>query len=78
MLDATKAPALSTKFGFSGTLDGRLVKYLPQAGERESIVQFLEGSARIDSDPEARMLADAAAIRAGRMPISPRYAVRSR
>jgi hypothetical protein len=49
-------------------LDLRLVNYLLQAGERETVIDFLERSARLREVEKDRLLKDAAAIRQGTMP----------
>jgi hypothetical protein len=51
-------------------LDMRLMHYLLDRGERESVVEFLERSANLRSGDRERLLKDAAAIRAGQMPLS--------
>ncbi len=76
MLDASNAPPSPrldalTFFG----LDTRLANYLLNAGERESVAQFLEKSAALRSADRERLLKDAAAIRAGRMPAGYQYLV---
>ena len=43
---------------------------LLKAGERETVAEFLEGSARLLPAERERFLKDAAAIRAGKMPWS--------
>lgn len=48
----------------------RLTNYLLNAGERESVIAFLEDFATISPTDRDRLLEDAAAIRAGRMPRS--------
>jgi beta-lactamase regulating signal transducer with metallopeptidase domain len=76
MLEAANGPASSSldeRFFFG--LDTRLVNYLLKEGERESVAQFLEKSAGLRSAERDRLLTDAAAIRAGRMPMSYQYMV---
>ena len=55
-------------------LRGRLVEYLLRAGERASVVQYLEKSAERYLPERDRLLKDAAQIRAGVMPLSYQYA----
>jgi hypothetical protein len=55
-------------------LRGRLVEYLLRAGERASVVQYLEKSAERYPTERERLLNDAAQIRAGVMPLSYQYA----
>jgi hypothetical protein len=81
MLEAVNVSA-SEQFALSGAMDfslaGRIVNYLLKAGERESVAEFLERSAQLataDRDRQNRLLKDAAAIRAGVMPLSYQYAV---
>jgi hypothetical protein len=76
MLEAANGPASSSlnERLFFG-LDTRLVNYLLKEGERESVAQFLEKSAGLRSADRDRLLKDAAAIRAGRMPMSYQYMV---
>ena len=76
MLEAANGPAssrLDERFFFG--LDTRLVNYLLKEGERESVAQFLEKSAGLRGVDRDRLLKDAAAIRAGRMPMSYQYMV---
>ena len=54
-------------------LQSRLVNYLLDVGERESVASYLERTAPFDPDSTKRMLADATNIRAGRMPMSYQY-----
>jgi beta-lactamase regulating signal transducer with metallopeptidase domain len=71
MGDAAKASNLSDDFEYaSGSLRSRLANYLLKAGERESVADFLEHTARISTREKDQLLKDAAAIRAGRMPWS--------
>jgi beta-lactamase regulating signal transducer with metallopeptidase domain/tetratricopeptide (TPR) repeat protein len=58
--------------GYMG-LQGRLVNYLLDVGERESVARYLERVATSDPEWTKRMLTDAANIRAGRMPMSYQY-----
>ncbi len=51
-------------------LDMRLMNYLLDRGERDSVAEFLERSADLRSADRERLLKDAAAIRAGQMPLS--------
>jgi hypothetical protein len=76
MLDAPNAPPsprLDALIFFG--LDTRLANYLLKAGERESVAQFLEKSAARRTSEREQLLKDAAAIRAGRMPMSYQYMV---
>jgi hypothetical protein len=80
MLEAARVPA-SEQFGLGGAMDysltSRVVNYLLKAGERESVAEFLERSARLaaaDTDRMNRLLKDSAAVRAGVMPMSYQYA----
>jgi beta-lactamase regulating signal transducer with metallopeptidase domain len=50
-----------------GSLEGRLVRYLIKAGERATIIEFMEKSAAFRPYERERLLKDAAAIRAGLM-----------
>jgi hypothetical protein len=50
-----------------GSLEGRLVRYLVKAGERATIIEFMEKSAAFRPYERERLLKDAAAIRAGLM-----------
>ena len=70
MLEAVNAPASRGLEAYSFGLDGRLVNDLLKEGERETVAEFLEGSARLRSAERERFLKDAAAIRAGKMPMS--------
>lgn len=56
----------------------RLVNYLLKEGERESVVEFLEKSAELRTVERQRLLADAAAVRAGEMPTSYQYVMARR
>lgn len=56
--------------GHSFGLELRLVNDLLKEGERESVAQFLDRSAALRPSDRERRLTDAAAIRAGRMPMS--------
>ena len=49
------------------SLESRLVHYLVKAGERATIIEFLERSAAFRPYERERLLKDAAAIRAGVM-----------
>jgi hypothetical protein len=51
-------------------LDMRLMNYLLDRGERDSVAEFLERSADLRAADRERLLKDAAAIRAGQMPLS--------
>lgn len=68
MREATRVPSSAdlsyARFG----LDSRLVNYLLMAGERTSVIEFLERSAQLRPDDKDRLLKDASAIRAGKMP----------
>jgi beta-lactamase regulating signal transducer with metallopeptidase domain len=66
----SEAGRFTSHFG----LRGRLVEYLLRAGERESVVEYLESSADRFQSERARLLADAAQVRAGVMPPSYQYA----
>ncbi|MGH9310846.1 MAG: M56 family metallopeptidase [Vicinamibacterales bacterium] len=73
---AAKAPpteALAVQLW--GSLDGRLVTYLLQAGERDSVADFLERAATLRTYDRDRLLEDARKIRAGVMPLSYQYAM---
>ena len=48
----------------------KLTNYLLKEGERESVIQFFEEYAKIDPANQQRLLADAQAVREGRMPQS--------
>lgn len=70
LLEAARAPG-GRAFGHLDTmpsLERRLVKYLLDRGERESIVEFLETSAPSRPDDRDQLLKDAAALRRGEMP----------
>jgi hypothetical protein len=60
----------ASRFG----LRGRLAEYLLRAGERASVAEYLEKSAERDLPERARLLKDAAQIRAGVMPLSYQHA----
>jgi hypothetical protein len=66
-------PPPTPGFGHEGALQGRLVNYLLDVGERESVASYLERIAPSFPDSAKRMLEDAAAIRSGRMPMSYQY-----
>jgi hypothetical protein len=71
MLQAVEAPPseqLDTTQLFG--LEQRLVHYLLKAGERDTVVEFLERSALLRSAERERLARDAAAIRRGVMPPS--------
>jgi beta-lactamase regulating signal transducer with metallopeptidase domain len=70
MLEAVKAPASRGLEAYSVGLELRLVNDLLKQGERESVAKFLEGSAGLRHAEQERFLRDAAAIRAGKMPLS--------
>jgi hypothetical protein len=71
MGEASAAPASNGFFRLMyGGIDQRLVNYLLKAGERESVAEFLEKSAALRPRDRERLLKDAAAIRAGKMPLS--------
>jgi hypothetical protein len=82
MQQAVKIPSLSEDFGTLLGVDNRLANYLLKAGERESVAAFLEQSAKLMADRRDdrrdQRLKDAAAIRAGRMPMSYQYMVTPR
>ena len=75
MLAAVDAPASRGLEAYSFGLDLRLVNDMLKEGERETVAEFLEGSARLRPAERERFLKDAAAIRAGRMPWSFQYMV---
>jgi beta-lactamase regulating signal transducer with metallopeptidase domain len=75
MLAAIDVPPSHGLEAFSMSLDLRLVNELLKQGERGSVAQFLEGSARLRPAERERFLKDAAAIRSGRMPMSFQYMV---
>ena len=56
-------------------LDGRLVNGMVKAGERETVVKFLERSAALRPADREHLLKDAAIVRAGKMPLSYQYTV---
>jgi hypothetical protein len=66
LLEASPSRGLEA---YSFGLDLRLVNYMLKAGERETVAEFLEGSARLRPAEHERLLKDAAAIRAGKMPM---------
>lgn len=71
MLEAVQAPRsqrLATTHIFG--LDGRLVNYLLKAGERDSVIRFLEQSADLRDVEREWLLKDAATLRRGIMPMS--------
>lgn len=70
MLKASDAPPSDAFLAVSSAAHLRLINYLLKYGERESVAVFLERSARLGVLEPDRMLEDAAAIRAGRMPKS--------
>ena len=71
MREAAKAPASDElAYYIDSPLRPRLVNYLLKYGERDSVVDFLDALARINVSDRERLRADAAAIRAGRMPES--------
>jgi hypothetical protein len=71
MEEAGKAPSLSDDFrSAASSLDGRLVNYLLKAGERQSVADFLERAAAINASQKEQLIKAAAAVRAGRMPMS--------
>jgi hypothetical protein len=68
MRDARQATSLSDDFQYGvPSLEQRLVNYLLRAGERESVVEFLDHAARLNAFSRKRLLQDAADVRAGRM-----------
>jgi hypothetical protein len=80
MRDAAAAPPSEELSNPGMSLEGRLVNYLLKAGERDSVADFLEKTAQSRSkhlrpSEKDRRLKDAAAIRAGRMPMSYQYMV---
>ncbi len=75
MLDAVKVPPSRGLEGYSFGLDGRLVNGLLKAGERETVVEFLERSAALRPAERERLLKEAANIRAGKMPESYQHMV---
>lgn len=75
MRAAVNAPASRGLEAYSFGLDLRLVNYMLKDGERETVAEFLEGSARLRPAERERFLKDAAAIRAGKMPYSFQYMV---
>jgi hypothetical protein len=77
MLEAVNVPP-SELFATGAGMDSlasRLVNYLLKAGERETVAQFLEGSAKLRTADTESLLKDAASVRAGVMPVSYQYAV---
>jgi beta-lactamase regulating signal transducer with metallopeptidase domain len=73
LLEAGKAPA-SEEIAYGGAaLDGRLVNDLLKEGERDSIIEFLDRAAQLKVAERDRVQKDAAALRAGRMPVSYQY-----
>ncbi len=75
MMEAVKAPA-SEEIAYTGApLEGRLVTYLLESGERQSVVEFLDRAAQLRARDRERLLEDAAAIREGRMPIAYQHMV---
>jgi len=70
MEESVKVPPVSDISYRSDMVGTRLATYLLKEGERESVVRFLEAFARISPGERDRVLEDAAAIRAGRMPRS--------
>ena len=60
---------------YSFGLDQRLVNSLLKVGERETVAEFLERSAFLRPAEGERLQQDAAAIRAGKMPMSFQYMV---
>jgi hypothetical protein len=70
LADAGNAPPSERlTSGFYG-FDGRISSYFLKGGERESVAQFLDASARLRKEYRDRWSKEAAAIRAGRMPES--------
>ena len=53
----------------------QLTNYLLKLGEREAVADFLERSAKLRTWSSEQLLRDAAAIRAGKMPLSYQYMV---
>jgi beta-lactamase regulating signal transducer with metallopeptidase domain len=78
MLEAVDVPPSRGLEAYSLGLDLRLVNDLLKAGERDTVAEFLEGSAALRPTERERLLTDAAAIRAGTMPISFQYMVSRR
>ena len=69
MLDSIRVPPLQNEYP-PVMLWLKLTNYLLKEGERESVIQFLEGYAKISSQNRQRLLQDAQAVREGRMPQS--------
>ena len=68
---AASAPASSTiQEGRAKSLLSRLTNYLLKAGERESVIDFLEKSAALMPHWKEQLLKDAQAVRRGIMPES--------
>jgi beta-lactamase regulating signal transducer with metallopeptidase domain len=74
MRRAAAAPAVDEMVYVPGAMRARLVEYLLREGERESVVQFLEASAERFPFEREQLLADAARIRAGVMPLAFQFA----
>lgn len=75
LLDASKAPSSEEVAYYGSSLEGRLVNYLLKAGERGSIIEFLDRAAQLKVRDSDRLQKDAAALRAGQMPLSYQYMV---
>ena len=75
MLAAVNGPASRGLEAYSSGLDVRLVNDLLKAGERETVAEFLERSAALRPAAREQLSKDAAAIRAGKMPMSFQYMV---
>lgn len=68
LLEAASAPSSDGFFAMQFLSDATLVNSLLKAGERDSVVQFLERSAALRRADRDVLLRDAAAVRAGIMP----------
>jgi hypothetical protein len=70
MNESARVPPLDESAFESNMVWLKLTNYLLKAGERDSVVQFLEAYAKISPRQRERLLEDAAAIRDARMPRS--------
>ena len=75
MLEAVKVSPSRGLEGYSFGLDRRLVNGLLKAGERETVVEFLERSAALRPAERESLLKEAANIRVGKMPESYQHMV---
>ncbi|MEX2662672.1 MAG: M56 family metallopeptidase [Vicinamibacterales bacterium] len=67
---SAEVPAIPESADIGNVTWLRLTNYLLKDGERESVIAFLEAYAKVRPAQRDRLLEDAAAIRAGRMPRS--------